>query len=97
MDVVILEKTPFFCSLGEDGYLNFYGLNNYEFQFDVVNFMNKGWSLSAKGNLLAAAYDEGCVVLRIGSDKPVSSTSKGKLIWSMNGEVFSSNLKALMC
>lgn len=97
MDVVFLEKTPFFCSVAEDGYLNFYGVNNYEFQFDVVNFMNKGWSLSAKGNLLAAAYDEGCVVLRVGSERPVSSASKGKLVWSVNGEVFQCNLKALLC
>lgn len=63
MDVVFFKRLPFFASLAEDGYLNFYGLKNYEYSFDIVNFMNKGWSLTVKQNLLAAAYDEGCVVI----------------------------------
>lgn len=63
MDVSFLEKMPFFASLAEDGYLNIYSLNNYEYSFDIVNFMNKGWSLTTKQNLVAAAYDEGCVVI----------------------------------
>lgn len=63
MDVIFSDKIPFFASIAEDGYLNFYGLKNYEFSFDIVNFMNKGWSLSSKNNLIAAAYDEGCVVI----------------------------------
>lgn len=62
MDVTFINKMPFFASLGEDGYLNLYGLNNYEYSFDICNFMNKGWSLTTKQNLIGAAYDEGCVV-----------------------------------
>lgn len=87
VDVTFTDKLPFFASLSEDGYLNFYGLKNYEYSFDLVNFMNKGWSLSSKNNLIAAAYDEGCVVVQLGNDKPISSTKKGKLIWSTNGDV----------
>lgn len=48
MDVTFLEKMPFFASLGEDGYLNIYSLSNYEYSFDIANFMNKGWSLTTK-------------------------------------------------
>lgn len=48
MDALFLEKMPFFASLAEDGYLNVYSLSNYEYSFDVVNFMNKGWSLATK-------------------------------------------------
>lgn len=54
---------PLFCSLSEDGKLNFYSTKNFEFCFDQVNFMNKGWTLSSKDNLIAAGYDEGCVVI----------------------------------
>lgn len=63
MDVTFINKMPFFSSISEDGYLNMYSLKNYEYSFDVVNFMNKGWSLTAKNNLIGAAYDEGCVVI----------------------------------
>lgn len=63
MDVCFINKMPFFSSLSEDGTLNFYGIKNFEYSFDVVNFMNKGWSLSTKNNLISAGYDEGCVVI----------------------------------
>ena len=48
MDVKFLQKMPFFTSLSEDGYLNIYSLNNYEYSFDIATFMNKGWSLTTK-------------------------------------------------
>lgn len=44
--------------------------------------MNKGWSLDSKKNLIAAAYDEGCVVISVGSDQPLHSSCKGKLIFA---------------
>lgn len=44
--------------------------------------MNKGWSLDSKKNLIAAAYDEGCVVVNVGNDHPLNSCSKGKLIFA---------------
>jgi coatomer subunit beta' len=96
IDVVFLDRLPLFASVSEDGKLNFYNLKNFEFCFDIANFMNKGWSLSTKDNLVAAAYDEGCVVMQIGSNRPLSSTHSGKLLWSSNSEVFSANLKAVV-
>ncbi len=29
----------------------------------MMNFMDKGWSMSCKDNLIAAGFDEGCVVI----------------------------------
>ncbi len=95
-DVCFMEKLPIFSSLSEDGKLNFYSLKNFEFCFDIINFMNKGWSLSTKQNLMASCFDEGCVVSQIGNDKPLSSSLKGKIIWSSNSEVFGANLKAVV-
>lgn len=94
IDCAFIDRLPLFTSLGEDGKLNFYSLKNFEFCYDIANFMNKGWSLSCRGNLVSAAYDEGCVVMEIGNNKPLSCSNRGKLIWSTNSEVFSSNLKA---
>lgn len=96
VDVCFMEKLPLFCSISEDGKLNFYGVKNFEFQFDQVNFMNKGWSLDSKKNLVAAAYDEGCVVISVGSDRPLHSSCKGKLIFAQNSEIYISNLKAVL-
>jgi coatomer subunit beta' len=96
IDIKFLDSLPFFVSVAEDGKLNFYNIRNFEFCFDVVNFMNKGWSLSAKDNLIAAGFDEGAVVLQVGNNLPLASCGKGRLIWSRNSEVFSANLKALV-
>lgn len=58
--------------------------------------MDKGWDLATQNNMLAAAYDEGCVIISVGNDKPLASCSKGKLMWTTNNEVFSTNIKAVV-
>jgi coatomer subunit beta' len=92
--VSFMQKLPIFTSLSEDGMLNFYSLKDFRFQFDIMNFMNKGWALCGKNSLVAAGYDEGCVVIQVGNDKPLTSCVKGKVMWTANSEVFSANLKA---
>ena len=96
IDLKFMDSLPFFVSIAEDGKMNFYNVRNFEFCFDSVNFMNKGWSLSAKENLIAAGFDEGAVVLQIGNNMPLASCGKGRLIWSRNSEVFTANLKAIL-
>ncbi|MCA6493463.1 MAG: hypothetical protein IM572_12400, partial [Chitinophagaceae bacterium] len=96
IDIKFLDSLPFFVSVAEDGKMNFYNVRNFEFCFDSINFMNKGWSLSAKENLIAAGFDEGAVVLQIGNNMPLASCGKGRLIWSRNSEVFTANLKAIV-
>lgn len=46
--VMFMQEIPLFCSLSQDGMLNFYSTKNWEFQFDVMNFMDKGWDLAGK-------------------------------------------------
>ena len=96
IDLIFMEKLPLFSSISEDGKINLYNLKNFEFAFDLVHFMNKGWSLATKGNLLAAGYDEGCIAVQIGRDLPCASAAKGKMIFIKNSEVFSTNLKAVV-
>lgn len=96
VDVSFMNKLPLFSSISEDGKVNFYNLKNFEFCFDMVNFMNKGWSIDAKNNIMAAGYDEGCVVVQIGNDLPSVSSVKGKMIFAKNNEVCGLNLKAVI-
>jgi len=96
IDVVFMDKLPLFSSISEDGKINLYSLKNFEFAFDLVHFMNKGWTLVTKGNLIAAGYDEGCIAVQIGRDLPCAAASKGKMIFTKNSEVFNVNLKAVV-
>ena len=60
--------------------------------------MDRAWALDIgkeNSNIIAIGYDEGTVVIKIGSDEPVVSMNNGKLIWAKNLEIFSANLKAL--
>ncbi len=44
--------------------------------------------------MLAIGYDEGTVVIKMGSDEPVASmTNTGLVIWAKNNEIHQSNLK----
>lgn len=96
VDLVFMSALPFLVSIAEDGKLNFYNTKNYEFCFDQNNFMQKGWSVSAKENMIACGYDEGALVLQVGKNHTLASCGKGKLVWCRNNEVFLSNLKALV-
>lgn len=44
---------------------------------------------------MAFGYDEGSVLIKIGSDDPVVSISNGKIIWTKSMDVYSANLKAV--
>ena len=46
-------------------------------------------------NVIAFGYDEGSVLIKIGSDDPVVSLSNGKIIWTKSMDVYSANLKAV--
>lgn len=96
VDLAFMSGLPFLVSIAEDGRLNFYNTKNFEFCFDQNNFMQKGWTLSAKENLVACGYDEGALVLQIGKNQTLATCGKGKLVWCRNNEVFLANLKALV-
>ena len=57
-----------------------------------------GWAAAISPddkNIIAFGFDEGSVVVKIGSDDPVVSISNGKLIFTKSMEVHSANLKAV--
>ena len=57
-----------------------------------------GWAVNTSrenSNIIAIGFDEGSVVVRIGSDDPVVSMNNGKVLWSKSMEILASNLKAI--
>jgi coatomer subunit beta' len=96
VDLTFMTTMPFLISIAEDGKCNFYNTRNFEFCFDQNNFMQKGWSVSTKDNMIACGYDDGGIILQIGKNQSLASSGKGKLVWSKNNELYSSNLKAVI-
>lgn len=57
-----------------------------------------GWSCAVgeeNRNVVAFGYDEGSVIIKVGSDEPVVTMHNGKILFTKNMEVFNTNLKAL--
>ena len=58
--------------------------------------MERVWALDiGKDNTIAFGFDEGTVVIKIGTDEPIVSMVQGKLVYGKNFEFFTLNLKAL--
>ena len=51
---------------------------------DLNIYFEKGWGLDIKDNYLVSAYDQGCLVLHIGSENPIFCTKNGKIICVKN-------------
>jgi coatomer subunit beta' len=60
--------------------------------------MERAWALAAtkESNMLACGFDEGCVVVELGSDDPVASMdSTGKIVWAKNNDIQTANVRGL--
>lgn len=60
--------------------------------------MERAWALAAtkESNMLACGFDEGCVVIELGSDDPVASMDNtGKIVWAKNNEIQTANVRGL--
>jgi coatomer subunit beta' len=57
-----------------------------------------GWVVDTSrenNNIIGIGFDEGSVIVRIGSDDPVVSLSNGKVLWAKSMEILIANLKAI--
>eukprot|EP00957_Ditylum_brightwellii_P151168 11510377-Ditylum_brightwellii.AAC.1 len=60
--------------------------------------MERAWALAAAkdSNKLAMGFDEGCVVVELGSDDPVASMdATGKIVWARNNEIKTAKVSGL--
>jgi len=56
------------------------------------------WSIDIckeNSNIIAFGYDEGTVVIKLGTDQPIASMHNGKLITAKNLELFNLNCKSI--
>lgn len=96
--VLFHPKLPLIASASEDGTVRLWQSTTYRPETTLNYGMERAWALAATGesNSLACGFDEGLVVIEIGSDDPVASMDMtGKIVWAKNNEIQTTNVRGL--
>ncbi|OLY84802.1 Coatomer subunit beta' [Smittium mucronatum] len=87
---------PIIYTASEDGSIRLYNSNSYRVE-SVLNYgLGRVWATAVSGrdNILAFGADEGLIVLALGGDEPsVTMDSSGRVIWSKQNDIQSTNIK----
>ena len=85
---------PLIISTSEDSTVKLWHSSTFRLESTLNYGMERGWTQSCGNKLLAIGFDEGTMVLKLGSDEPLCSmTSTGYIIWVKNNEINSANLR----
>lgn len=96
--VLFHPKLPLIASASEDGTVRLWQSSTYRAETTLNYGLERAWALAAtkEANKLAMGFDEGCVVIELGSDDPVASMdSTGKIVWALNNEISTGTVKGL--
>jgi coatomer subunit beta' len=91
-------ELPIVFSMSEDGKAIIHHSSSYGILNTLEYNLGMGWAVAVSPedrNIIALGFDEGSVVVKLGSDDPVVSISNGKVIWTKSMEVYAANLKAV--
>eukprot|EP01027_Heterolobosea_sp_BB2_P002946 GEZU01004435.1.p1 GENE.GEZU01004435.1~~GEZU01004435.1.p1 ORF type:complete len:992 (-),score=264.33 GEZU01004435.1:172-3147(-) len=90
-------ELPVIITGSEDGSIRVWNSNTYRLEHTLNYNLERVWALGyAKGtNKIAFGFDEGTVIIKLGSEEPVVSMDvNGKIIWSVNNEIQQLNIKS---
>jgi len=96
--VMFHPKLPLICSASEDGTVRLWQSTTYRAETTLNYGMERAWALAAtrETTKLAIGFDEGCVVVELGSDDAVvSMDGTGKVVWAKNNEIQTTSVKGL--
>ena len=96
--VLFHPKLPLIASASEDGTVRLWQTTTYRAESTLNYGLERAWALAAtkEANKLAMGFDEGCVVIELGSDDPVASLdATGKVVWANNNEIKTGTVKGL--
>jgi coatomer subunit beta' len=88
---------PIILTGSEDGTVRIWHAATYRLEATLNYLLERVWSIAVlKGsNSAAIGYDEGTVVIKLGSEEPIASMHGGKIIWAKGNEIQTANLKRL--
>jgi len=88
---------PIILTGSEDGTVRVWHAATYRLEATLNYLLERVWSIAVmKGsNAAAIGYDEGTVVIKLGSEEPIASMHSGKVIWAKGNEIQTANLKRL--
>lgn len=91
-------ELPIIFSTSQDGKAIIHHSNSYGILNTLEYNLGMGWAVTVSPedrNIIALGFDQGSVLVKLGSDDPVVSISNGKVIWTKSMEVYAANLKAV--
>ena len=92
--VIFHSDLPLIISTSEDSTVKLWHSSTFRLESTLNYGMERGWAQSCANKLLAIGFDEGTMVLKLGSDEPLCSmTNTGYIIWVKNNEINSANLR----
>jgi len=88
---------PIILTGSEDGTVRIWHAATYLLEATLNYLLERVWSIAVlKGsNSAAIGYDEGTVVIKLGSEEPIASMHGGKIIWAKGNEIQTVNLKQI--
>lgn len=95
--VLFHPDLPIIISTSEDNTVNIWSAMTFKLETSIEYSLDRPWCSDAlQGtNIVALGYDEGTVVLKLGSDYPLADFSNAKVIAAKNSQIFTYNLKLL--
>jgi len=96
--VLFHPKLPLICSASEDGTVRLWQSTTYRAETTLNYGMERAWALAAtrETTKLAIGFDEGCVVVELGSDDPVvSMDGTGKVVWAKTNDIQTATVRGL--
>lgn len=92
---------PVIISGSEDGTVKIWHSSTYRLENTLNYGLERCWCVAynAKGNDVGFGFDEGAVVVKLGKEDPsVSMDNSGKVVFSRNTEIVTTNLQGIsMC
>jgi coatomer subunit beta' len=92
---VFHPSLPIILTGSEDGTVRVWHAATYRLEATLNYLLERVWSIAVQrgSNNAAIGYDEGTVVIKMGSDEPIASMQGGKVIWAKGNEIQTVNLK----
>eukprot|EP00920_Eleutheroschizon_duboscqi_P025546 GHVT01062852.1.p1 GENE.GHVT01062852.1~~GHVT01062852.1.p1 ORF type:complete len:966 (-),score=220.35 GHVT01062852.1:995-3892(-) len=88
---------PLIFSGAEDGTIRLWHSSTYRQETSLSYGMERVWGFTVRRgrNAVGVAFDEGTLVLSVGSEAPIASMQGAKVVWNKASEIQTANLKLI--